>query len=67
MMKKKDYYGEINKALLEYEEHPYKSWYTKTIEWICNRIDWCYHWKKITEEQMNELVDRIVIVMGEED
>lgn len=65
-MKKKDYYGEINKALLEHEEHPCKDWYSKSTEWICDRIEWCYHWKKITEEQMSELVDRVMIVMGEE-
>lgn len=66
MTKKKDFYEEINKALLEHEEHLSRGWYTKSVEWICNRIDWCYHWKKITEEQMNELVDRVMVVMGEE-
>ena len=57
----KNYYNDIHNAILQYEEFaPYK---TKSIEWICSRIDWCYKWKHITEKQMNSLVDRIVFVM----
>ena len=55
------YYEQINKAIQDYEQG--KSWHDKSIEWICNRIDWCWKWKKITEEQKNELVDRICKVM----
>ena len=62
-MVKKNFYFEIDKALREYENYkPYKQ---HTTEWICNRIDWCWYWKKITEEQMNELVDRIIAIMKE--
>ena len=57
----KNYYTDIDKAINEYEVFaPYK---TKDIDWICNRIDWCYKWKHITEKQMNELADRIIFVM----
>lgn len=57
----KDYYEEINKALQSYENHC--SWHSKTIDWITDRIDWCHKWKKITEEQTTELVDRICIIL----
>lgn len=62
-MKKKNYYAEIDKALKEHEE--YKPCKQHTTEWICNRIDWCWRWRKINEEQMNELVDRVIKVMKE--
>ena len=57
----KDYYEEINKALQSYEN--YCPWHSKTIDWITDRIDWCHKWKKITEEQTTELVDRICIIL----
>ena len=62
MPKKIDYYDQINKALKSYEE--YKSWHEKSIDWICNRIDWCYKWGKITSDQTRELTDRICEVMN---
>ena len=55
------YYNEIDEALKSYEE--YKSYHTKSIDWICNRIDWCWKWRKITEAQLIELTDRIMLVM----
>ena len=59
----KNYYEEINKALKSYEE--YKSWHEKDISWICDRIDWCWKFRKITKEEMIELVNRICKVMEE--
>ena len=59
-----DYYVEIDKALQSHEQ--YKSWHGKSIEWICNRIDWCWKFRHITQEQMEELVDRICKVMNRE-
>ena len=57
------FYLEIDKALKYYEENcPYKS---KTISWICDRISWCWKWRKITKEQMEELADRACKVMEE--
>ena len=58
---KRDYYAEIDKALQSYEYC--KSWHDKTIDWICNRIDWCWIFKHITENQMEELADRVCKVM----
>ena len=52
------YYDEINKALLSYEEG--KSWHDKPMDWIVNRIDWAWKWRKITKEQMEEFADRAI-------
>lgn len=57
------FYKEIDKAIHDYEIcRPVKA---KTISWICDRIDWCHHWKKISEQETAELVNRIVKVMEE--
>lgn len=55
-MIKNKYYDEIDKALKSYEEK--KPYHLKTIDWVCDRISWCWQWKKITEEEMKELADR---------
>ncbi len=58
-MKKKEprnYYHEIDKELKSYEE--FKPYHTKEIGWITNRIDWCWKFRHITKEQMEELADR---------
>ena len=55
-----NYYQEIDKILKEYEE--YKPWHTRDIDWACNRIAWCYQWRKITKEQMEELADRATAI-----
>ena len=57
----KNYYDELDQALKSYEE--FKSWHEKNVSWICDRIAWCYKWKKITEEETDELTDRICKVM----
>lgn len=59
----KNYYKEINDVLVEYES--YKPWHTKNIDWVCNRIDWCWKWKKITREQMEELASRVTTIFDE--
>lgn len=57
------YYEEIDKVLSTYETG--KTWhYSHDIDWICNRIDWCWKWKKITEEQKNELTDRVCNILN---
>ena len=56
-----DYYNQIDRALKCYEEH--KPWYDLNIYSICDRIDWCHKWKKISQEQSDELADRAVKVM----
>lgn len=65
MKREKNYYEEINKALLSYEN--YKSWHDKSISWICDRIDWCWKWRKITKDQMEELADRTTAILKEGD
>lgn len=57
----RDYYKEIDKVLTEYEE--YKPCHIRDIDWACNRIAWCYKWKKITKEQMQELADRATAIL----
>lgn len=61
---KRNYYEEINKALLCYEEN--KPWHAQSTDWICNRIDWCWKFKHITKEQMEELADRICKVLDKD-
>lgn len=55
------YYTQLDKAIKSYED--YKPYHQYTVDWICDRIEWCWKWRKITEEQMQELVDRICYVM----
>ena len=55
------FYSEIDKALQSYEN--YKPYHTRNIEWISNRISWCWKWRKITREQMKELCDRVIKVL----
>lgn len=62
MNKQKDYYKEIDEVLKRYEEH--KPYFDKSIDWAVNRIDWCYKWRKITEDQMEELADRVVEILN---
>lgn len=57
----KNYYKEIDKAIKSYED--YKPYHPYNTEWICNRIDWCWKWRKITKIQMEELCDRITKVL----
>lgn len=63
MAKVRDYYKEIDDVLTEYEN--YKPWHTRNIDWACDRIEWCWKWKKITREQMEELTDRAIAIYGE--
>ena len=55
------FYSEIDKALQSYENC--KPYHTRNIEWISNRISWCWKWRKITKEQMEELCDRVIKVL----
>ena len=60
----RNYYAEIDKVISEYENN--KSWHDKTLDWAANRVDWCWKWRKITKEQMEELADRVTaIFIGE--
>ena len=60
----RNYYAEIDKVISEYENG--KPWHTRDIDWAANRVDWCWKWRKITKEQMEELANRITaIFIGE--
>ena len=57
----KNFYEELNRNILQHEEFkPYKE---HDVYWICDKIEWCWKWRKISEEQMHELADRICKVM----
>lgn len=56
-----NYSKQLNKALSEYENFkPVKQY---PIDWICNRISWCWKWKKITEEEKDNFCERIIFIM----
>ena len=55
------YYDQIDKALESYET--LKSWHPLSLERISNRIDWCWKWRKISEAEMTQLVDRYIEVL----
>lgn len=55
------FYQEIDTALKSYEE--FKPYHPRKIEWITNRIYWCWKWKKITREQMEELAMRATNIL----
>ena len=55
------YYQQIDKALLSYEN--YKPYHDKTMDWICDRIDWAWKWRKISENEMVELASRATEIL----
>ena len=57
-----NYYKQIDEAIQSYER--LKPYHIKSIEWITNRITWCWQFRKITKEQMEELAGRITDVMN---
>lgn len=59
----KNYYEELDNALKSYEN--FKPYHTKNIDYICNKISWCWKWKKITKEEMEELADRATAIFEE--
>lgn len=61
MKKQRNYYQEINRALLEYEN--FKPWQQHPIYWICDRIDWCWKFRHITKKQMEEFAERACIIL----
>lgn len=52
----KDWYKEINEALTRLEKGYYT---TRSLDWCISHIDWAWKWRKITEQQKNELCDRV--------
>lgn len=33
------------------------------VFWCCDSIDWLWKWRKITEEEMHSLCDRVIAIM----
>lgn len=52
-------YEKIDRALRQHENHKYAE---RSLESIASYLDWAWKWRKITEEQKNELVDRWLVV-----
>ena len=56
----KDYYKQLDGWVRMFEQCGYCP---AKIEVVTDKIVWCWKWKKITEQQKNELCDRMVEVM----
>jgi len=52
-------YNKINEAVSRLERNKYP---THNSYWCANRITWAWKFRKITEEQKNELTERMVEV-----
>lgn len=57
MKTSQDYFEQIDEVLTRLEQ--YKPT-TKTLDWCAHRIDWCWRWRKISKEQMEQLADRVI-------
>lgn len=61
----KDYYKMLDDILKEHENyHPLPH---QDMDWVANRIDWCWRFRKITKEQMEELADRATKIFERRD
>lgn len=50
----RNYYEEIDKALYSHEYC--KPWHDKPMEWIANRIDWCWKFRHIIETMIRNML-----------
>ena len=58
------YEQQLEKAITDFENyHPYPQ---HNIDWICNRISWCWKWRKISREKMEDFSDRICKIMEDD-
>lgn len=53
----------IDRSLKQHENHKY---YERSLDSIAGYIDWAWKWKKISYEEMQSFVDRIVTLFEEE-
>lgn len=58
-----DYYENLDEAIRSYEEH--KPYHQYTTDYITDRITWCWKWRKITAEQLNDLTSRMIKIFQE--
>lgn len=40
--------------------------YGASLDWCIEHLDWAWRWRKITEEEKNQLADRILIILDED-
>lgn len=52
-------YQKIDKALKQHENYKYCE---RSLESIADYIDWAWKWKKITEKEKDDVVERICIL-----
>ena len=53
----KDWYDEIDRRLVLAETGKMDA---ELLDWCARRITWCWKWRKITREQMEELAERVI-------
>ena len=53
-------YEKIDKVLKQHENGKYTE---RSIDSICNYIDWAWKWRKITEAQKDEVCDRACAIL----
>lgn len=52
----KDYYAQLNRWVSQYEKYDFSE---VSSDIITDKICWCWKFRKITKEQMEELCDRM--------
>jgi hypothetical protein len=58
-----NYVKQIDRVLKQYEEH--RAYKVHSIDWICDRISWCWKWRKISEWDKDDFCERIIFIMEE--
>ena len=53
-------YEKIDKCLRQHEDGKYTE---RSIDSICEYIDWAWKWRKITEAQKDEVCDRACAIL----
>ena len=53
----KDYYAQLDRWVSQYET---KGNGDQKLSSISDKISWCWKWKKITKQQVDELCDRML-------
>lgn len=56
-------YQKIDKVLKQHENYKYCE---RTLESIADYLDWAWKWRKITEAEKDELVDRWLVIYESE-
>ena len=56
-------YEKIDRCLKQHENHKYAE---RSIDSLCDYIAWAVKWRKITEEEKDEVCDRACAILEEE-